>query len=139
MLTEQQLLDAPEDDYMNDDQLEFFKNLLQSQIGKIEEDLESAHIKLKEQHPETDELDKASFEEDLRTKLRFLDRQNKLLPKLREALRRIETNDFGFCEVTGEPIGIRRLLARPTATLSAEEKTRQEELEKTFATSRRRV
>ena len=76
------------------------------------------------------------FEEDLRTRLRFLDRQTKLLPKLRGALRRIEENDFGFCEVTGEPIGIKRLLARPTATLSAEEKMRQEEQEKSFAKRR---
>ena len=64
-----------------------------------------------------------------------MDRQTKLLPKLREALRRIEGNEYGFCEVTGEPIGIRRLLARPTATLCAEEKTRQEEREKTFRKS----
>lgn len=132
MLTEKQLLDAPEDHYMNDDQLEFFKNLLGSKIAEIEGNVESAHSKLKEQQNEADELDKAAAAEDLRTRLRFLDRQIKLLPKLHEALRRIEGNEFGYCEVTGEPIGIRRLLARPTATLSTEEKRRQEQQEKTL-------
>lgn len=132
MLTEKQLLEAPEDHYMNDDQLEFFKNLLESKITEIEGNLESAYSNLKEKQRAADELDKAAAEEDLRTRLRFVDRQTKLLPKLRDALKRIEENEFGFCEVTGEPIGLKRLLARPTATLSTEEKTRQEQQEKTF-------
>ena len=137
MLTEKQLIEAPEDHYMNDDQLAFFKRLLESKIAEIEGDVESAYNNLKEkQRDEADELDKAAVEEDLRTRLRFLDRQTKLLPKLREAMRRIEGNEFGFCEVTGEPIGIKRLLARPTATLCAEEKTRQEQQEKTFSNKR---
>lgn len=136
MLTEQQLLDAPEENYMNDEQLAFFKNLLESQIAEIESNVESAHSRLKEQQHAADELDKAAVAEGIRTRIRFLDRQTKLLPKMREALRRIEENEFGFCEVTGEPIGIKRLLARPTATLCAEEKTRQEEREKTFRKSR---
>ena len=133
MLTEQQLLDASENDYMNDDQLAFFKNLLESQVSEILSNLESARSKLKERQYETDEVDKAFVEEDHRTRLRFLDRQTKLLPKLREALKRIEEDEFGYCEVTGEPIGIKRLLARPTATLSIEEKIRQEQQEKNFS------
>jgi DnaK suppressor protein len=135
MLTEKQLLDAPKEHYMNDDQLAFFKNLLEAQIDEIVSNLESAQKKLKEQQYQADELDKAAAEEDMRTRLRFLDRQSKLLPKLREAIWRIEREEYGYCEVTGEPIGLRRLLARPTATLCAEEKTRQEQQEKNFRKS----
>ena len=64
--------------------------------------------------------------------LRFLDRQTKLLPKIDDAIKRINTGDFGYCAVTGEPIGVRRLLLRPTATLCAEEKQRQERQERNF-------
>ena len=81
---------------------------------------------------EADELDKAALEEERRLQLRFLDRQSKLLPKIGEAIKRLDTGEFGYCEVTGEPIGVRRLLARPTATLCAEEKMRQERKEQNF-------
>ncbi len=137
MLTEQQLLDSSEDDYMNNDQLAFFKKMLQSQIDEILANVESERSKLKEQQHRADDADIASMEEDHRTRLRFMDRQTKLLPKLREALKRIDEQEFGYCEVTGEPIGLKRLLARPTATLSTEEKTRQEQQEKNFRHSRR--
>lgn len=131
-LTKQQLLDAPDAEYMNSEQLEFFKNLLESQIEEILADFEAERNTLKETQQQADELDKASAEEVRRTKLRFMERQNKLLPKLRNALKRIEEEEFGYCEVTGEPIGIKRLLARPTATLCIEEKIRQESQEKKF-------
>lgn len=132
MITEKQLIEAPEEDYMNDDQLEFFKQLLESQITETLANIEAARAQLKEPQQQADELDKALVEEERRTRTRFLDRQTKLLPKLREALKRIHEGEFGYCEVTEEPIGIRRLLARPTATLSTEEKTRQEQQEKNF-------
>lgn len=132
MLTEKQLLNSSDDDYMNDAQLEFFRNLIETQIDEILNNVESLRDKLKEQQHEADNLDKASAEEDRRTGLRLVERQNKLLPKLREALKRIEEDEFGYCEVSGEPIGLKRLLARPTATLSIEEKTRQEQQEKNF-------
>lgn len=132
MLTEQQLIDSSENEYMNEAQLEFFKDLLESQIAEILANVDSERSKLKEKQHETDELDKALNEEDQRTRMRILDRQTKLLPKLREALKRIDEEEFGYCEVTGEPIGIKRLLARPTATLSIEEKKRQEQKEKNY-------
>ncbi len=132
MLTEEQLRAMSEDDYMNDEQLAFFRNLLltmkkdiQSQIAHARDDLQ--HIEY-----EADELDKASQEEERRLQLRFLDRQTKLLPKIDEAIKRIDDDEFGFCKVTGDPIGIPRLLARPTATLCAEEKIRQEQQERNF-------
>ena len=132
MLTQEQILAAPESEYMNDEQLAFFKDLLLTQEQEILEHITNARKELQEQQYEADELDKALVEEDRRMKLRFLDRQAKLLPKLREAIKRIDADDFGFCAVTGEPIGIRRLIARPTATLCAEEKGRQERKEKNF-------
>ena len=135
MLTQEQILAAPESEYMNDEQLAFFKDLLLTQEQEILEHITNARKELQEQQYEADELDKALVEEDRRMKLRFLDRQAKLLPKLREAIKRIDADDFGFCAVTGEPIGIRRLIARPTATLCAEEKGRQERKEKNFRDS----
>lgn len=132
MLTRQQLLDASEEEYMNEEQLAFFEDLLQSQIAEISAEVESTLKKLEEERYVADELDRASVEEDHQKRLRFLDRQTKLLPKLRDALKRVKEEDFGYCEVTGEPIGIKRLLARPTATLCIAEKTRQEQLEKNF-------
>ena len=84
---------------------------------------------------EADELDKAAQEEDRRLQLRFLDRQTKLLPKIEQALDRIEHDEFGYCDITGDPIGLQRLLLRPTATLCAEEKQRQETKEKSYRDS----
>lgn len=132
MLTEEQLLAAPEDDYMNEEQLEFFRDLLSQQAKEVRESLANAREQLATFENEPDELDKASIEEERRMALRFLDRQTKLLPKIDQSLKRIEAGEFGFCEVTGEPIGIRRLLLRPTATLCAEEKQRQEMKERNF-------
>lgn len=132
MLTEEQLLAAPEDDYMNEEQLEFFRALLSEQAREVRESLARAREQLATFENEPDELDKASIEEERRMSLRFLDRQTKLLPKIDQSIKRIEEGEFGFCEVTGEPIGIRRLLLRPTATLCAEEKQRQEMKERNF-------
>ena len=132
MLTKEQLLAASEDEYMNEEQLAFFKNLIESQIAEIEQQIESAKTDLQTPQYEADTLDKAQLEEDRRLQLRFLERQNKLLPKLKNTIQRIDSGDFGFCEVTEEPIGIPRLLARPTATLCIEEKARQERQEKNF-------
>jgi DnaK suppressor protein len=136
MLTRQQLIDAPEDEYMNEEQLAFFEDLLKTQIAETTESVESTMRKLKEEQIVADELDRAQVEEDHRTRLRFMDRQTKLLPKLREALKRVEAEEFGYCEVTGDPIGVKRLLARPTATLCTAEKTRQEQQEKSFRSTR---
>jgi len=132
MLTEKQLLEAPEDDYMNEEQVEFFRNLLTEMAAEIRQQIETSRKELQTMQYEADELDKAALEEERRLQLRFLDRQSKLLPKIGEAIKRLDTGEFGYCEVTGEPIGLRRLLARPTATLCAEEKMRQERKEQNF-------
>lgn len=135
MLTEKQIRRAPKKDYMNEAQLEFFKQLLldlkRETIGHIEE----ARQRLADAQRETDELDRALSEEENRLRLRIADRESKLLPKIDEALKRIESGDYGWCEETGEPIGIDRLLLRPTATLCAEAKARQERMERNFRDS----
>jgi DnaK suppressor protein len=77
-----------------------------------------------------DIADRASSETDKAIELRTRDRQRKLIAKIDSALRRIETGEYGFCEETGEPIGIRRLEARPIATLSLEAQERHERSEK---------
>lgn len=132
MLTQEQLLAAPDDEYMNDAQLEFFRTLLQEQADEVRASLKEARETLATFENEPDELDKASIEEERRMNLRFLDRQTKLLPKIDDSIKRINSGDFGYCAVTGEPIGVRRLLLRPTATLCAEEKQRQERQERNF-------
>jgi DnaK suppressor protein len=132
MLTREQLLAAPEDDYMNEAQREFFRSLLEEQAKEVRESLAAARAQLASFENEPDELDKAAIEEERRMALRFLDRQTKLLPKIEQSIKRIDKDEFGYCTVTGEEIGIKRLLLRPTATLCAEEKQRQEMKERNF-------
>lgn len=135
MLTEKQILRAAKKDYMNDKQLEFFKERLlelkRETIGHIDE----ARSRLADAQRETDELDRALNEEENRLRLRIADRESKLLPKIEEALKRIENGEYGYCEETGEPIGVERLLLRPTATLCAEAKARQERMERNYRDS----
>jgi DnaK suppressor protein len=130
-LTEEDLLNAPEEQYMNADQLAFFRERLMAQREEIENDIARARNELSSGQNEPDELDRASAEEERWLSLRISEREGKLLRKIDEAIQRIDDGDYGYCEDTGDPIGIPRLLARPTATLSAEAKTRREQLEKT--------
>lgn len=129
--TEEELLNSSEDEYMDERQLEYFRRVLQTQRDEIEADIERARGELSTGENEPDELDRASAEEERWLSLRISEREGKLLKKIDESLQRIDEGEYGYCEDTGEPIGIPRLLARPTATLSAEAKTRREQLEKT--------
>jgi len=131
MLTEEELLASSEDEYMNEEQLEFFRQRLLQARAEIEQDIERARNELSNGTNEADELDRATAEEERWLSLRISEREGKLLRKIDEALQRIDDGEYGYCEDTGDPIGIPRLLARPTATLSAEAKTRREQLEKT--------
>nr|HMN66467.1 RNA polymerase-binding protein DksA [Burkholderiaceae bacterium] len=79
-----------------------------------------------------DPADRATIEEEHALELRTRDRERKLLKKVQQSLARIESGDYGFCEETGEPIGIPRLLARPTATLSLEAQQRRELRQKLY-------
>ena len=134
-LTEQDIRDwsGPEDEYMNDDQLAFFKDLL---IGLREELISNAHATtshLQEQESTPDPADRATLEEEYALELRTRDRERKLLSKVQASLRQIDDGSYGFCADTEEPIGLRRLLARPTATLSVEAQERREQVKKQFA------
>ena len=90
MLTEKQLLRAPRKDYMNGEQLEFFRQRLLDLRKELGVRLERAKAELSEEHRECDELDRASVEEDINLKVRALNRDSKLLPKIEEALRRLD-------------------------------------------------
>lgn len=131
MLTEAELLAMSDDDYMNEAQLEFFRALLTEQKLELIDAIESAKKELSNYEHNIDEGDIASSQEMQQFHLRTVDRQSKLLRKVNESIKNIETGEYGYCEETGEPIGIQRLLARPTATLSIQAKEIQEHQEKT--------
>ena len=118
--TEAEMLAAPSDQYMSARQLAFFRARL---IAERDALLDSAHrttLHLQEFESTPDPSDRASLEEDHTLELRVRDRERKMLHKIDEALARIDNGTYGWCESSGEPIGIPRLLARPTATLSVE-------------------
>ena len=119
--------------YMNDDQREYFRRKL---LGWRDEILRGSNETLRQLKEEesrvADMTDWASVETERNFQLRARDRERKLLSKIDEALRRIEEGTYGFCEETQEPIGLRRLEARPIATLSIEAQERHERREKTY-------
>ena len=119
--------------FMNERQLEYFKQkLLNWKEDILRESRETlSHLQTDtENHP--DIADRASSETDRSLELRTRDRQRKLISKIDEALRRIEDGSYGFCEETGEPISLKRLDARPIATLSIEAQERHERREKVY-------
>ena len=126
---ETRLLSMPADDYMNDEQLAFFRRRLLADKARIEEHLGDMRAAMATHERDSDELDQAAFEEELRLQLRQADRETRLLANIDAALRRIEAGEYGYCEESGEPIGLPRLLLRPTARLSLEAKERQEQRE----------
>ncbi len=132
-LTEQELLAMPDAEYMNDKQLDFFRTRLEA----LKDDLLSnagettEHLR-EETSIVPDPADRATIEEEHALELRTRDRERKLLKKISQAITRIESGDYGFCDETGEPIGLGRLLARPTATLSIEAQQRRELKQKMF-------
>ena len=116
---------------MNERQLEYFKQKLLSWKDDIHRESREtlSHLQAEtENHP--DLADRASSETDRALELRTRDRQRKLIAKIDEAMRRIEDGSYGYCEETGEPIGVARLDARPIATLSLEAQERHERRER---------
>ena len=111
---------------MNDQQLSFFKDLLLKQKEELISGIENAKKNLGESERNTDLNDIASSQEIQQLYLRTVDWQGKLLRKVNSALRSIDLGSYGYCKVNGEPIGVKRLLASPTATLSVEAKKIQE-------------
>jgi DnaK suppressor protein len=132
-LSEPELLAMPDTEYMNEKQLEFFR----TRLTALKEDLLSNAGETTEHLREDtsivpDPADRATIEEEHALELRTRDRERKLLKKISQSLARIEAGDYGYCDETGEPIGLARLLARPTATLSLEAQQRREMKQKMF-------
>ncbi len=126
-ITEEQLKAAPESEYMNAEQLAFFKHKLEALYA-------STGIRIQEAKDEmtrpledfSDANDRASWEEQANIALRIVEREQKLLPKIQKSLERIRLGTYGYCLESDEPIGIPRLLVRPTAEYCAEVKAVQE-------------
>ena len=132
-LSDDEIMAMPEAEYMNEKQLEFFRVKLQT----LKDDLLSNAGETTEHLREDtsivpDPADRATIEEEHALELRTRDRERKLLKKISQSLGRIESGEYGFCDETGEPIGLGRLIARPTATLSLEAQQRRELKQKMF-------
>jgi DnaK suppressor protein len=132
-LTDQEVLAMPDSEYMNDKQMAFFRLKLQQLKLEI---LNSAGETTEHLREDTvvvpDPADRATIEEEHALELRTRDRERKLLKKIEQSIVRIDAGDYGYCDETGEPIGVGRLLARPTATLSLEAQQRRELKQKMF-------
>ena len=120
-------------DFMNPTMLEYFRlKLINWREQRIRESSETIATTLQETELQKPDLaDRASAETDHALELRTRDRERKLIIKINEALERIEDGSYGYCEESGEPIGVARLDARPVATLSIEAQERHERMEKT--------
>ena len=132
IVSEAELLAMPEADYMNSAQLEFFRARLQQIERDILQNADETTEHLRETVIVPDPADRATIEEEHALELRTRDRERKLLKKVQQSLARIDSGDYGYCEETGEPIGVPRLLARPTATLSLEAQQRRELRQKLY-------
>lgn len=124
---------SADEEYMNDMQLEYFRQKLEawkkslvSQSEDTLEDLRQGGLN------QPDDIDRAALETDKSLDLRTKDRARKLIGKINDALDRIADGTYGYCEETGDPIGLDRLEARPIATLSIEAQERHERMEKTY-------
>ena len=133
MLTKEKILRAPKKNYMDKDQLSFFKTQLNELKKETLMHIKDAKDRLSNPPACSDEVDRAQHEIDSMLFLRIVERESKLLPKIDKALLRIKSGDYGYCLETGEPIGLERLISRPTAEFCAEVKSINEEKEKHFA------
>ena len=132
-LSDAEILAMSDDDYMNAAQLAFFRRKLVllkddmlANAGQTTENLREDTVVV------PDPADRATIEEEHALELRTRDRERKLLKKIQQSINRIDAGDYGYCDETGEPIGVGRLLARPTATLSLEAQQRRELKQKMF-------
>lgn len=131
-LTEKKILASSESDYMNDEQLAFFKNRLIELHESTRARIVEARDQMASPMSSSDANDRASSEEQSAIALRIVEREQKLLPKIQQSIERIREGTYGYCLESGEPIGIPRLLARPTAEYCAEVKALKEIKERNF-------
>lgn len=132
-LTDAEIVAMHDDEYMNDVQMAYFR----AKLVKLKQDMhnnagETAENLREDTVVVPDPADRATIEEEHALELRTRDRERKLLKKIEQAIARIDAGDYGYCDETGEPIGVPRLLARPTATLSLEAQQRRELKQKMF-------
>lgn len=132
VLTAEEILKMPDDDYMNAQQLEFFRRSLTDLEKELRANADQTTVNLRETTVVPDPADRATIEEEHALELRTRDRERKLLKKVQAAIKRIDDGDYGYCEETGDPIGVARLMARPTATLSLEAQQRRELKQKMY-------
>lgn len=132
MLTQSELLSLPDDAYMNAVQLAFFKRLLEMQLEALQSNMQLTSAHLLDHQGTPDPADRATQEETHGLELRTRDRERKHIKTIQAALLRIAQGNFGYCEETGEPIGLARLLARPTTKLCLEARERHERRERLF-------
>lgn len=132
VLTAEEILKMPDDDYMNAQQLEFFRRRLTDLEKELRANADQTTVNLRETTVVPDPADRATIEEEHALELRTRDRERKLLKKVQAAIKRIDDGDYGYCEETGDPIGVARLMARPTATLSLEAQQHRELKQKMY-------
>jgi DnaK suppressor protein len=127
---------SDDDEFMNPLMTEFFRQRLMEWRNELLRESDQTLVNMQTTSiQEPDIADRASLESERALELRTRDRERKLISKIDDALRRIETGEYGYCEDSGEPINIRRLIARPIATLSLEAQERHERMEKTHRDS----
>jgi DnaK suppressor protein len=132
-LSDAEVIAMPDTEYMNDKQMAFFRLKLQElKRGILENAGETTEHLREDTVVVPDPADRATIEEEHALELRTRDRERKLLKKIEQSIQRIDNGDYGYCDETGEPIGVGRLLARPTATLSLEAQQRRELKQKMF-------
>ncbi len=130
--TESELLRMPAKEYMNDVQMAFFRDRLKLLKQELLNNAGETSEHLRETPSVPDPADRATIEEEHALELRTRDRERKLMKKIEQALARIETGEYGYCDETGDAIGLKRLLARPTANLSIEAQQRRELKQKMY-------
>ncbi|MCC6610975.1 MAG: RNA polymerase-binding protein DksA [Burkholderiales bacterium] len=131
-ISEAELLRMPAGNYMNERQLAYFRAMLAAMKQQLLDNADVTSEHLREAAVVPDPADRATIEEEHALELRTRDRERKLMKKIDEAIGRIDDGSYGWCEETGEPIGLPRLLARPTATLSVEAQARRELKQKMY-------
>jgi DnaK suppressor protein len=132
-LSDAEVIAMPDSEYMNDTQMAFFRLKLSKLKDEVLSNASETTEHLREDTVVTpDPADRATIEEEHALELRTRDRERKLLKKIEQSINRIDAGDYGYCDETGEAIGVGRLLARPTATLSLEAQERRELKQKMF-------
>lgn len=132
-LTDAEVIAMPDEEYMKKTQLAFFKHkLTELRDGVLKNASDTTETLRHDTTVVPDPTDRATIEEEHALELRTRDRERKLLKKIQQSLGRIEQDDYGYCDETGEPIGVSRLIARPTATLSLEAQQRRELKQRMF-------